>query len=225
VSLSGRIFAAMYDRLGPAAERAGLAEMRRALLAEAHGRTLELGAGTGLNLPHYPPAVTELTLTEPEAPMAKRLERHLAEQVGAPGPARDLAEAGRPVEVVRAGAEALPFADDSFDTVVATLVLCTAADPARALDEVARVLVGGGRLLFLEHVRSDDAGRARWQDRLARPWGVLGHGCRPNQDTGALLRGSPLTVERLDATRLPKALPLVRPAITGSAVAAAPTSA
>jgi SAM-dependent methyltransferase len=225
MSLSGRIFAAAYDRLGPAAERAGLAAMRAELLSEAHGRTLELGAGTGLNLPHYPATVTELILTEPEAPMAKRLERHLAEQVGEPGLARDLAEAGRPVEVVRAGAAALPFADGSFDTVVATLVLCTAADPARVLDEVARVLVPAGRLLFLEHVRSDDPARARWQDRLARPWGVVGHGCRPNQDTGALLRASTLTVERLDATRLPKAVPIVSPAITGSAVAAASPSA
>jgi ubiquinone/menaquinone biosynthesis C-methylase UbiE len=199
--------------------------MRAALLAEAHGRTLELGAGTGLNLAHYPPAVTELTLTEPEEPMAKRLEARVAELSGEPGRIRELAEAGQPVEVVRAPAEQLPFDDGSFETVVATLVLCTATDPTRALDEVARVLVPGGRFLFLEHVRSDDPARGRWQDRLVRPWGVVGHGCRPNQDTAALLRASPLHVERLDATHLPKALPLVRPAISGAAVAAARPSA
>jgi ubiquinone/menaquinone biosynthesis C-methylase UbiE len=208
MSLWGRIFAAVYDRMGPAADAAGLGEMRRELLADARGRTLELGAGTGLNLAYYPAAVTELVLTEPEEPMARRLERHLA-------------ESERAASVVRAPAEALPFADASFDTVVSTLVLCTAADPALALEEVARVLVPGGRLLLLEHVRSDDPTRARWQDRVEPLWRRIGHGCRPNQDTAALLRASALEVRRLDDARLPKAVPVVRPAITAVAVRAA----
>jgi SAM-dependent methyltransferase len=219
MSLRGRAFAALYDRLGPAADAAGLGEMRARLLAGASGPTLEIGAGTGLNLAHYPAAVTELTLTEPEEPMARRLERHLAERDGEPGLVRDLAEQGRPAEVVRAPAEALPFADHAFQTVVCTLVLCTAADPARALAEAARVLAPGGRLLFLEHVRSEQPASARWQDRLAPAWGVVGHGCRPNQDTAALLRASPLRLDWIEATRLPKAAPIVRPAIIGSAVA------
>lgn len=206
MSLWGRVFAAVYDRLGPAADAAGLGELREALLAQARGRTLELGAGTGLNLAHYPADVRDLTLSEPEAPMARRLERHLA-------------EAGRPATIVRAPAEALPFPDGSFDTVVSTLVLCTVADPARALAEVARVLAPGGRLLLLEHVRAADPGAARRQDRIAPLWRRVGHGCRPNQDTAALLRASPLTVERLDDVLLPKAAAVVRPAITGAAVA------
>jgi len=206
LSLWGRAFAALYDRALAEAERHGLADARAALLAQASGRTLEVGAGTGLNLRHYPAAVTELVMTEPEEPMAVRLERTLA-------------AAGRAATVVRAPAEALPFPDGRFDTVVSTLVLCTVDDPARALDEIARVLRPGGRLLVLEHVRSGDAGSARWQDRLAPAWRAIGHGCRCNQDTGALLRASGLDVERLDAWRMPKAPPITRPAIVGSAVA------
>lgn len=205
MSLSGRLFAALYDRIGPCADAAGVGELRAQLLAQARGRVLELGAGTGLNLAHYGPAVTSLVLTEPEEPMARRLERHLA-------------ESGREAAVVRSAAEALPFPDGSFDTVVATLVLCTVADVERTLAEAARVLVPGGRLLALEHVRSEDPRTARWQDRLARPWGVVGHGCRPNQDTGALLRASALEVQRLEPIRLPGA-PITRPGIVAVAVA------
>ena len=102
---------------------------------------LEIGAGTGLNLALYPDEVDDLVVTEPEEPMAKRLEQRL----------RDL---GRPAQVVRAPAESLPFPDDSFDTAVSTLVLCTVNDPERALTEIDRVLRPGGALLFLEHVRS-----------------------------------------------------------------------
>jgi ubiquinone/menaquinone biosynthesis C-methylase UbiE len=205
MSLWGRVFASLYDRMCAASEEAGLREMRAQLLAGARGRALEIGAGTGLNLGHYGDAVTDLVLTEPEEPMARRLERSLA-------------GTGRGARVVRAPAEALPFDDGAFDTVVSTLVLCTAADPRLALAEAARVLAPGGRLLFLEHVRSGDPGRARSQDRWAPLWRRVGHGCRCNQDTEALLRAAPgLTVERLEPTSLPKAAPIVRPAISGSA--------
>src|SRR3954451_3533285 len=135
MALWEKVFAAGYDRLMAAGEKAGLRDMRRDLLASARGRTLELGAGTGANVELYPAAVTELVLAEPAEPMAKRLE------------------AKHPhATVVRAPAEALPFADHSFDTVVSTLVLCTVADPQRTLAEVERVLRPGGQLLFLEHI-------------------------------------------------------------------------
>src|SRR5262245_49556915 len=112
------VFAALYDRITARAERAGLADMRAELLAGASGRTLELGAGTGANATYYPGAVTELVVTEPDPHMARRLrERWAAEP-----PAFE-------VEVAEAPAESLPFADDSFDTVVSTLVLCTVDDP------------------------------------------------------------------------------------------------
>jgi ubiquinone/menaquinone biosynthesis C-methylase UbiE len=187
-------------------EEAGLRDRRRDLLSEADGATLELGAGTGLNLDLYPPSVTELVLTEPAEHMARRLRERAA-------------GAGRDVEVVQAPAERLPLPDDRFDTVVATLVLCTVDDPAATLAEVDRVLRPGGRLLFLEHVRSTDPRVARWQDRLHGPWRFVGAGCNCNRDTPATLAASPLQVERLDHGELPKSPPIVRPLVTGHAVA------
>jgi ubiquinone/menaquinone biosynthesis C-methylase UbiE len=204
MSLYGRLFASFYDRMLAGAERAGLSERRHALLAAAAGRTLEIGAGTGLNLEHYPDAVTELVLTEPEQPMARRLEHRAA-------------ELGRDVNVIEASAEALPFEDSSFDTVVATLVLCTVTDPERALAEIDRVLRPGGRLLFLEHVRSEDPSVARWQDRLHGVWFRFGHGCHCNRSTGALIEHSPLEVESLERGEIPKAPPITRPLIGGQA--------
>lgn len=199
-----RCFAAMYDRFLAGSEDAGLADLRRALLAQAEGRVLELGAGTGLNLAHYPAAVTELVLTEPSEAMAKRLRPRAA-------------AASVPARVVVAPAERLPLADASVDTVVATLVLCTVDDPERALAEVARVLRPAGRLLFLEHVRSTEPRLARWQDRLERPWHAIGAGCHPNRDTLAAIEASPLSVDQAERGRLPKAFPLVRPLLSGAA--------
>ncbi|MET0730063.1 MAG: class I SAM-dependent methyltransferase [Solirubrobacterales bacterium] len=203
-----RIFAAIYDRLLAGTEEAGLQEMREELLREAEGRTLELGAGTGLNLPHYTASVTELVLTEPDRFMVARLRRRLAAEPPAPNA----------VEVVEAGAERLPFEDARFDTVVSTLVFCSVDDPGEAISEVARVLCPQGRLLYLEHVRSPDSERlARWQDRLERPWGWFAGGCHPNRPTGEALRSTGLEVERQDQAQMPKAPPLARPLIRGSA--------
>jgi ubiquinone/menaquinone biosynthesis C-methylase UbiE len=206
-----RIFAAVYDRLMAAGEKAGLREMRRGIVGDASGRTLELGAGTGHNLDHYTGAVSELVLTEPDPYMAKRLRRKIGEHPPAPAS----------VDVVETGAESLPFEDGSFDTVVATLVFCTIPDAEAAAGEVARVLKPGGRLLFLEHVRAEPgSGTERWQDRLERPWGWIGAGCHPNRDTAALLARSQLHVDRLEHTEMPgHAPPLVKPVIRGSASA------
>lgn len=201
----GRLFAAMYDRGLKATEDAGLREMRRETLAAALGRTIDLGAGTGANLDLYPDAVTELVLAEPDPHMNKQLRQKLA-------------QSGRAAELVEAPAERLPFEDSSFDTAVFTLVLCTVPDPQAALAEAARVLKPGGKLLFVEHVRADDAGLARWQDRLEKPWRFAADGCHCNRDTVANIEASPLTVEQVDHDRLPKAPPLVRPLARGSAL-------
>jgi ubiquinone/menaquinone biosynthesis C-methylase UbiE len=168
---------------------------------------LEIGAGTGLNLRHYPDSLEEIVFAEPEEPMARRLERKLA-------------TAGRRGKVVRVPAEALPFEDDSFDTAVCTLVLCTVSDPMRALSELARVLRPGGQLLFLEHVRAETPRLARWQDRLSGAWRRFGHGCNCNRETAALIEASPLSLERIEHGEIPKALPIVRPMIVGRALAA-----
>ena len=196
----GRMFAWGYDRFLSVTEEAGLRDMRRELLSEAHGRTLEVGAGTGLNTDLYPDSVTELVLTEPDRFMASKLRaKHPS------------------AEVIEAPAEALPFEDDSFDTVTLTLVLCTVPDPASSLREISRVLRPGGRFLFLEHVRAEDPKLARWQDRLHTPWYLFGDGCHCNRDTLAAIEASPLTVERSERGSLPKAVPLVRPLLRGAA--------
>jgi SAM-dependent methyltransferase len=191
-----------------ATEEAGLRERRARLLASARGRVLELGAGTGLNLDHYPAEVTGLVLTEPSPHMAKLLRRR------APG-------SSRPTEVIEAPAERLPLDDDSVDTVVATLVLCTVDDVAATLREVARVLRPGGELLFIEHVRSRHPRLSRWQDRLEGPWGYAAAGCHPNRDTLAALASSPLEVDDCEHGRMHKAPPIARPLVQGSARRAA----
>src|SRR3954451_14019760 len=174
-------------------------ERRAEFLESARGRCLEIGSGTGLNIERWPRDV-ELLLSEPDPHMAAQLRKKAG---------------GR--EVVQAPAERLPFDDASFDTVGLTFVLCTVPDPAAALAEIARVLKPGGRLLFLEHVRSPDPGLARWQDRLHGPWYVFGHGCHCNRDTKAAIEASQLALEDLERDDIPKAPPIVRPMAVGSA--------
>jgi SAM-dependent methyltransferase len=200
----GRAFAALYDRAFERTEKAGLARMRSELLAGAGGRVVELGAGTGLNLELYPEAVTDLVLVEPDPHMAKRLRARVG-------------ESQRRAEIAAAPAEGLPFADASFDTAVSTLVLCTVPDPAAALAELTRVLKPGGRLLFIEHLRSSDRGLARWQDRLEGPWRFLGDGCHCNRDTLATLSACGFETVGVEHDRLPKSIPIIEPLVRGSA--------
>ncbi len=198
-----RLFAAMYDRVGRASEDAGMRDERRRLLASAEGAAIEIGAGTGLNLPHYPAAVTRLVLAEPDRHMRARLARRVAELYPA-------------AEVVDAPAERLPFPAATFDTAVVTLVLCSVPDQAAALDEIARVLKPDGRLLFLEHVRSDDPKVASLQDRI-RPVTSCCVGCNPNRATLVAIEASALTVESVQHGEIPKAPTFERPMIVGSA--------
>ena len=206
MGLGATIFAAMYDRTMAAVEKAGMHDRRQQLLAEARGRVLEVGAGTGANLPHYGPAVEALTMTEPEEPMLKRLRARAERHVPRP-------------EIVAAAGERLPFDDNSFDTVVCTLVLCTAGDQAAALREIGRVLRPGGQLLFIEHVRSDDHRLARRQDRLNRINRIVAHGCNCNRDTVPAIRGAAFDITRLDRGDLDKAPSWLRPLVIGVATA------
>lgn len=203
----GRVFTELYDRLMSGAEDAGLRATRQEVLAAATGRTIDIGAGTGANLPLYPAAVSELVLAEPDPHMLRKLHPKVA-------------DSKRSASVVQAPAERLPFEDDGFDTAVFTLVLCTAPDPAAALAEAARVLRPGGRLLFVEHVRSESPGLARWQDRLETPWRLFGDGCHCNRDTVATIEASPFAIESVEHDHMPKAPPLVRPLVRGSATLA-----
>lgn len=202
----GRLGAALYDPVLWWGERGGMAARRGRLLRRARGAVLEIGAGTGLNLPHYG-ALERLVLTEPDPQMAARLRRR----------ARSL---GREAEVHEEGAEALPFPADTFDTAVSTLVLCTVPEPAAALGELRRVLRPGGQLLFIEHVRAETPRLAAWQDRLRAPWAALAGGCQCNRPTLELIEAAgfaPGEVERERWRRMP---PLVRPLVSGVALSA-----
>jgi len=206
-----RLMAWIYDPFMRATEEACLRQWRAELLAGLVGDVLELGAGTGANLPFYPapgPPLGRLVLAEPDRHMRARLHQRLH-------------ELGRAdAEVCDADASALPFADGSFDVVVSTLVLCSVPDQARALAEARRVLRPGGRLVFLEHVASDRPDRLAWQRRLEPLWKRVAGNCHLTRDTAAAIRAAGFTVERIERQSARRALPIVRPTVRGVAVRA-----
>lgn len=199
----GRVFAATYDPFLAAAERAGMGRHRHELLAHARGRTLEIGAGTGLNLQHYPRDLDDLVLAEPDPAMRGHLEGRVR-------------RTGSRARVIAAPAERLPLDSAAVDTVVATLVLCTVNDVEAALGEITRVLAPAGQLLLIEHVRSGSPRLARWQDRLATPWRHFAEGCRCNRDTEHAIgdAGFDLDADPAAWRAMP---PIVRPLIIGRA--------
>jgi ubiquinone/menaquinone biosynthesis C-methylase UbiE len=198
-----RILARVYDPSLWLGELAGMRRRRNALLVGAAGRVVEIGAGTGLNVEHYPDGIADLVLAEPEPAMRRRLGRRLQRHA-------------RGAHVVDARAEQLPLSDASVDTVVSTLVLCTVDEPERALREIARVLRPDGQLLFIEHVRASSAFLAACQDRLLGPWSRFAGGCRCNRPTVDLMRacGFTVTVDNAVWRGMP---PIVRPLMVGRA--------
>lgn len=210
MSLHKRIFAAMYDTQMRRAEKAGLTDLRKSLLARAAGVVLEVGAGTGANLGLYPEAVTSLTVTEPDPHMFRRLERRA--QAVAPSVVR-----------LRAPAEDLPFDDDTFDSVVSALVLCGVDDQPRAVREIRRVLRPGGRFLFLEHLRATDPAAARKQDRMNWLNRALVC-CDCNRRTLDTIEAAGFGTTTLEHTELPKAPSFVRPTVLGAATSTAATA-
>jgi ubiquinone/menaquinone biosynthesis C-methylase UbiE len=195
MSLHGRLFARFYDGQMSKVEAGGLRARREDLLAAAKGRVIEIGGGTGANLPLYGADLESLTVTEPEPAMLKRLEKRAREH--APD-----------ALVLRAPAEDLPFDDDSFDVAVSTLVLCGVNDQPRALRELHRVLRPGGQLLFIEHVRCGDPKKARRQDRM-NGLNRLIAGCDCNRSTieGIGANGFDVTVtEQIAPDKVPSFL-------------------
>jgi len=176
---------------------------RSALLGGARGRVVEIGAGTGLNIAHYPDEISELVLTEPEPAMRRRLARRLQRYA-------------RVARIVDAPAERLPLADASVDTVVSTLALCTVKDPERALREIARVLRPDGQLLFIEHVRASSRFLAACQDSLFQPWFRFAGGCCCNRPTVELMRARGFAVAADDVVW--RGMPaIVHPLVVGRA--------
>ena len=196
-----RIMALVYDPFVWLGEIAGMRRRRRRLLSDARGRVVEIGAGTGLNIAHYPDGIAELVLAEPEPAMRRRLVRRLRRHA-------------RVARILDAPAEHLPLADGSVDTVVSTLVLCTVDEPERALREIARVLCPDGQLLFIEHVRATSRFLAACQDTLVHPWRHFAGGCLCNRPTIELMRACGFTVAADDGVwrGMP---PIVHPLMVG----------
>ncbi len=181
-----------------------MGERRSRLVSGASGEVLEIGGGTGANLPYYHD-VRRVVITEPDPFMREKLWPKLT-------------RTNVPVEVSDAGAQDLPFADDSFDVVVSTLVLCTVPDQRDALAEVRRVLRPGGRLLFLEHVRGTGRMISRWQDHVAPLWGRLFAGCHPNRDTVASIEAAGFEVRDPERFKPPVPFSGLVPSVQGVAV-------
>ena len=165
--------------------KAALVPYRRRLIAGATGRVLEIGIGSGLNLPFYGSDVTHIVGLEP-SPTLLRFARESFDS----GP--------REPELLEGSAEAIPLDDRSVDTVVTTWTLCTIPDVRCALQEARRVLKPDGRLLFVEHGRSADAAVRRWQDRLDPVWTTIAGGCHLNRPIAELIAGSGFDIQKID---------------------------
>ena len=194
--------------LDHAMNRGSIAAQRPLALAEASGEVLELGFGTGLNLPHYPKGVTRVVAVEPNAKLSRRATERIVSS---------------PIDVEVAslrGDRELPFDAGRFDCAVSTWTMCTIPDVAAALAEVHRVLKPGGRLLFVEHGLAPEPAVQRWQRRLTPAMRFLGDGCRLDRDIDALVRASPLAVERCERFYLPDTFRVGGFTYRGSAVKA-----
>lgn len=172
-----------------------LALYRGRVIAAAEGRVLEIGIGSGLNLPLYGSGVGRVVGIDPSAGLLRRARA-----------AAGLAAC--PVELIEGSAEAIPLDDRSFDTVVTSWTLCSIPDVGRALGEMRRVLRRGGRLVFVEHGQSPDPGVRRWQDRLTPLWKRMSGGCHLNRDIDGLIESAGFRIERLDTGYMkgPKAM-------------------
>lgn len=201
---SQRFFARWYPGAMNQIEEAGQSEIRRAQLAEASGRTLEIGAGNGLSVPHYTDRVTDLTLLEPN-PVLREMLAETARGARA-----------KKVSIVDGDAHALAFPDATFDTVTASLVFCSVTDPEQALAEVHRVLKPGGRLLFHEHVRGHGV-RAFFQDLLTPLQRRVLDGCHANRRFEQTLRHSPFELDELEHATMPTIIPTIVPMVVGAA--------
>lgn len=202
------IHAKLYDWFMTKPEAHCLRAWRADLLGALQGDVLELGAGTGLNLPHYPESVERLVLTEPDRHMRRRLERRVADE---PGRAAS-------VEVVQASAESLAQPDASFDYVVSTLVLCSVGSVEPALAEAHRVLKPGGALVFLEHVAAEDRPRRlRWQRRIEPLWKRLMGNCHLTRRAAEAIEAAGFVLEGCQRDSMRKAAPWVRPTVRGKA--------
>ena len=177
------LFSYVYDAIMYPQERLGLWKLRRKVVGPAAGRVLEVGVGSGLNFSYYEQA-TELVGIDPDGFLLKKAARRAREQ-------------SYPIHLEVGDAENLPFADASFDTVVATLVFCSVPDAVRGFREMRRVLKPGGRVRLLEHVRSEGPRMARFQDFITPTWRRIAGGCHMNRDTVARVKEAGFTLDEM----------------------------
>jgi ubiquinone/menaquinone biosynthesis C-methylase UbiE len=171
-----------------------LAAYRNRVVPAAEGRVLEIGIGSGLNLPFYSQKAEQVIGLDPSPKLLSM--------------ARGAGRASGPVEFVEGSAEAIPLEDNSVDTVVTTWTLCSIPDAPRSLREMRRVLKPGGRLLFVEHGRAPEPNVRWWQDRLTPVWKRIGGGCHLNRAIGTLIEDAGLQIERLETGYMPGPRPL-----------------
>lgn len=198
--------AAIYDSFMEQTEEACLRAWRQELLAGLKGSVLEVGAGTGANLPLYPERVERLVLAEPDRDMGRKLRERLE-------------GLGRSADLCEASMEALPFEDGTFDGVVCTLVLCSVPNPEASLAEVKRVLRPGGKLVFIEHVCDEQRfGRRLLQRGLEPLWKPLAGGCHLTRRTETTIRQAGFELGEVKRESLRKALPMIRASVRGVAL-------
>jgi ubiquinone/menaquinone biosynthesis C-methylase UbiE len=167
---------------------------RERVIGAAEGRVIEIGIGSGRNLPFYRPPVKEVLALEP-APKLVAMAR------GAPHP-------GMPVRFIEGSAEAIPLSDHSVDTVVTTWTLCSIPQAATALGEMRRVLRPGGKLLFVEHGLAPDVSVRRWQDWLTPAWKRISGGCHLNRPIRAMIEGAGFQIDRVETGYMPGPRPM-----------------
>lgn len=200
------LFAKYYDKVMKKAEERGLREWRRDLLNRVVGDVLELGSGTGANLEFYPPAVERLVLIEPNPHMQKQLEKKLSTYQ-------------LPVKILIDKAESLSLADESFDSVVSTLVLCSVNNLEKVLSEIHRVLRPNGKLIFIEHVAAkNNLRRYYWQCRLEFLWKRIAAGCHLTRNTEETIANSGFKIIQIERQSMRGVPPIVRPSIRGIAI-------
>jgi SAM-dependent methyltransferase len=200
------LMSAIYDRFMESSERACRTAWRAELLAGLEGDVLEIGAGTGLNLPHYPRTLSRLVLSEPDPDMRRKLSGKLR----AAGVAR--------AELSDATVDELGSSAGTFDAIVSTLVLCSVPDLDRALASIRKLLRPGGAFVYLEHVAATDRpDRLRWQRRLEPAWRRIAGNCHLARDTGRAIRDAGFVVDHETRESMRKSLSIVRASIRGVA--------
>ena len=197
------ITAAVYDRLVESTERTFLAALRARLLGSAQGKVLEVGAGTGRNFPHYSSsAINEIIAVEPDPYMRRRAEARVA-------------AVGTTITLTAGTAESLPVSNQSIDTIVSTLVLCSVDDPDAAIREWRRVLKPLGTVFLIEHLRAEQPRRAWVQDLITPVWRRIAANCHPNRETlGTISRGG---FDFQESDRLALGAPWIQPIVAGVA--------